>query len=422
MSESSQPDGPEPSHGAPGASRKRSVLSRSSRVIAPLAIVAAVALVWIAVGASGGERESLQNAPAEVGVTAFTVRAHSIPYAPGYIGRTEASQKVEIRARVRGFLNERLFREGSTVSADDELFKIDRRPFEAEVAVGKARIAAAEARLDRAHRQLQRYRELYEKEAATSTELEEWETEYLTALADVELFRAELVKSELDLSYTTIVSPIDGVIGRSLRDVGSFVDDGANSLLAVVEQVDPIYVTFSMSERELLRWRSLRTSGRITGPDRENVSVQTRLSDGDIHPQDGRLSFVDVAVDRNTSTVTLRATVPNPDRTLRPGQSVGIRMLGFQRVGVLIVPKGAVLQTPTTASVYVIGEDGIIHARAVELGEWHEDGWVIESGLTEGEIIAVDNLLRLRPGTPVNITDERTLGDPAEVPGTRRVG
>ncbi|MCC5787376.1 MAG: efflux RND transporter periplasmic adaptor subunit [Phycisphaerales bacterium] len=398
------------------------MLSRGRRVIAPLAIVAVVALVWIAVGASGGEQEGVQGTPAEIGVTAFVVEARSIPFAPSYIGRTEASQTVEIRARVRGFLNERLFREGSTVGSTDELFKIDRRPFEAEVAVGKARISAAEAKLDRAYRQLERYRELFEKDAATSTELEEWETEYLTALADVELFRAELVKSELDLSYTTIKSPIDGVIGRSLRDVGSFVDDGANSLLAVVEQVDPIYVTFSMSERELLRWRSLRTSGRITGPERDDVSVQTRLSDGDTHPHEGRLSFVDVAVDRSTSTVTLRATVPNPDRTLRPGQSVGIRMLGFERVGVLIVPKGAVLQTPTTASVYVIDQDGTVHARAVDLGEWHEDGWIIESGLSEGEVIAVDNLLRLRPGSPVNVTGRHRLGDPETEQQTGRIG
>ncbi len=385
----------------------RAAARGARRAAPPLAIVAVVAAAWLALGEPGeAGRPSPGSAEEPIAVSVHEVRPHNIPFSPRYIGRTEASQTVEIRSRIRGFLNERLFQEGGPVAAGQPLLVIDPKLYESEVAIGRARVAAAEARLERATRQVARYRELFQSKAATSNEVEEWETEFLTATADLDLARAELEKSEINLSYTHIASPIDGVIGRSLRDVGSLVDDGANSLLAIVEQVDPIYIRFTMSERELLRWRALRRAGAVTGPDRERVEVEILQSDGARHAHLGRLSFVDMTVDQTTSTVMLRATAPNPDRTLRSGQPVNVRMIGFERTGVLTVPKAAVLQTPTSASVYVVDRStGVLEARPVVLGEWHGDEWVIEDGLAAGELVVTDHLLRLRPGAAVVVRD-----------------
>jgi len=393
----------------PSNQTRRSFIDRLRVAAVPIGIIATIAVAWIAVGAISSRGAAVAEDAPTPSVTVYEVRAYNIPYAPTYIGRAEASQTVQIRSRIKGFLKDRHFEEGTVVNATQELFSIDRKPFEAEEAVALARVTAAEARLEQARRQVGRYRELFEKQAATLDELERWETEFVTTVSELELLKAELVIAQLILSYTEIASPITGVIGRSLRDTGSLVDDGANSLLAVVEQVDPVNIRFSMSEREMLRWRAMRDAGLLDGPSRSEAEVQITLRNGMTHPHSGKLAFVDVSIDQTTSTVMLLAQAPNPDRSLRPGQSVSVRMLGYERKGIIVVPMEAVLQTPTSASVYVVDPaSGAVEARPVTLGEWTENGgWIIEQGLAEGELIAVDNLLRLRPGAVARIGAKR---------------
>lgn len=339
--------------------------------------------------------------PGPVEATVVRVEARSVPLVPQHLGRTEASQTVEIRARIDGFLEERTFEEGGQVTARQVLFRIDARPFEAAVAVARARLANAEARRERAARQVARIEGAAAQAAVTPAELDEWQTEQQVAHADVMLAQAQLRQAELELGYTTIESPIDGVIGQSLIDVGTYVQSGPESLLAVVQQVDPIYVEFSVSEQEVLRWQRLVESGLVELPEVGRLPVALTLSDGRRYAHEGVISFVGIQVDPSTGTALMRATVPNPEHSLLPGQFVQVSVLGIERRNTVLVPQQAVMQTPTGASVYVVNTEGLAEPREIELGAWVEDSWIVEEGLRPGELVVVDRILQVRPGTPV---------------------
>lgn len=340
--------------------------------------------------------------PTEVQVMA--VRAESVSIVPRFLGQTEAFQTVEIRARVRGFLQEQGFREGTLVKKGDLLFKIDPRQFEADLEVARAGLAMAEAQLDRAQRQLRKHQELVAKNAGTPYELDEWQTQTAVAAADVQLQRARVAQAELDLSYTTIVSPITGMIGRALKDVGSYVDDSTNSLLATVQQVDPIYVRYSVSEQEMLEWNKRIEAGELTIENPEHIEVSLVLADGTRYPHRGFVDFVDVQIDPSTGTALVRAQFPNPEQKLRPGQFVHIEVEGIRRNQAVLVPQTAVMQSPAGAMVYVVSDntsERVVEVRSVELGDWNGTRWIVESGLASGDLVILDQLQKLRPGMPV---------------------
>jgi membrane fusion protein (multidrug efflux system) len=205
----------------------------------------------------------------------------------------------------------------------------------------------------------------------------------------------------LDLGYTTIKAPIAGVIGRAMKDVGSYVDDTSNSQLAVLRQVDPIYARYSVSEQELLNWQRLQETGQVRMPKREELELELTLADGRTYRHRGRINFVDVQVEPSTGTAVIRGTVPNPEGELRPGQFVHATVLGIERVNTITVPQRAVIQSPAGASVYIVNAKNAIEQRPVTLGEWQGDGWIIEKGLNPGDRVVTDRLMQVRPGTPV---------------------
>lgn len=383
----------------------------NSSVLTLILVVLLTGVIWVALGPSETAQGDSDPAGGAEPIPVITrvLEARTIALAPRYIGRTEASQRVEIRSRIRGFLHDRKFSEGGAVQTGQTLFVIDPKPFEAEVAIAKARIGSAEARRLQAGRQVERYRSLQEQGAATMSELDEWETAMSVAESDIQLYRAQLTQAELNLSYTTVTSPIDGVVGRAGKDVGSYVDDGSNSLLSVVEQIDPIYVRFSISEQDMLRWRRMREKGTLSSPARDSMTVRVTLLDGDAFAEIGFVTFVDIRVDETTSTILMRATLPNPDGLLRPGQFVHANLLGFERPRAIVVPKQAVQQMPASASVYVVAADGeTVEVRTVRLGDWHGDDWIIEEGLEPGDEIVIDNILRLRHGAPIRIIERES--------------
>lgn len=386
-------------------------LARFGRRIAFQLAVGMVALVVIALGwwflgrPEAGSPESMMAPHALPTVRAVTLTPRDVPLAPQYLGRTAAAERVEIRARVQGFLERRLFEEGTEVSEGQRLFEMEREPFEADVAVEEARVAAAKAQVYRARQQLNRFERARSEGAATETEVEEQETELRVAEASLALALAQLEKARLSLGYTLISSPINGLIGEALADVGSYVGAGDGGLLAVVEQIDPIDVTFSISEREMLRWQRELSEGTIVGPDAGSIPVQLLLSDGRPYSKSGRIDFVDVRIDPSTSTALVRAVVPNPDGVLRPGQFVQVLPQGFVRRSALVAPKEAILQDPTGATVFVIDDSGAAHARTIELGEWTTDGWVIRAGVTPGERIVTEGVLRVRSGALVHVLE-----------------
>ena len=379
-------------------------LSQMSVQLVAVAVVLALiffAWQWLHHSGEAGDahsRVAQAGPPPEVGI--LELQSESVPLARTFFGQTEATQTVEIRARIEGFLDERLFREGATVEADQLLFLIDQEPFQADVAVAEARLKSAQASQAWEQSQVNRFEQLVTEGAGTPPELEEQQSNLEVAKANVSLAEAQLRQAQLELGYTEINSPIKGLIGESLHDVGSYVNV-SNGLLAVVEQVDPIYVTFAVSEQEWLRIRREREAGRIIEANETETEVRITLTDGEEYEHHGIVNFVSTEVDTSTSSILIRATVPNPDGLLKPGQFVRVMPLGFERTNVVIVPKGAVQQTPTGASVYVVDDANTANVRPVTLGEWTEHGWIIESGLEPGDRVVVDGIMMVRPGMPV---------------------
>jgi membrane fusion protein (multidrug efflux system) len=357
-------------------------------------------------------------APAAIPVDVIVVERRNVPWKLRYLGQTEPSQRVEIRSRVRGYLENRSFVEGQPVKKGDALFQIDPRPFQAELAQSQASLASAHARLDLATTQLARYEELETSGAATTNELQEWQKEKRVAEAEVKLNEARVEQSKLDLAFTSILAPIDGVMGESLKDVGSYIDDGSNGLLAVLRTIDPMYIRYSISEQDMLRWQRLNESGQISVPKVSALDLEITLSDGRVYPHLGRINFVDVQVDPSTGTAVIRGVVDNPDRTLLPGQFVHASLKGVDRLNVLSVPQTAIVQTPAGASVYVVEADNKAVQRHVTLGDWTGNGWLVEDGLKDGEHVIINHLQSLRVDTVVQptVVVDPTIATPATQP------
>ncbi len=340
-------------------------------------------------------------APAAVEASVLTLAAERVPLEPDYLGQTEASRTVEIRARVDGFLEAQHFTEGTKVEAGQPLFLIDPRVFQTELDIARAALASAKARTDRAQRQVVRFRELTAQQAATPSELEEWETELALGQAEIALAEARIARAELDLSYTEIVSPITGVIGEAERDVGSYVGPQDGGLLAVVEQHDPMHVRFSVSESDILRWARDQATGVVESPAIEELQIELTLSDGSVHPHRGRIEFLGVRVDPSTGSTVVQAVVPNPDLTLLPGQFCHARVIGPQRVGAILVPQSALVQNPSGTFVYTLGEGDAAELRAVTIGDWIGGRVVVTAGLAPGDRVVTDRLMTVRPGVTV---------------------
>ncbi len=348
------------------------------------------------------EPETATAHPPAQSVRILRVTPERVPLVPRYLGQTEASQSVEIRARVDGFLESRNFEEGGRIAAGQLLFEIDRRQYQAELDVAKAELASAKARADRAARQVTRYEELIAQRAATPSELDEWQTELRLAQAQIQLASAHMAQAELDLGYTRVESPIAGVIGEAERDVGSFVGpQQGGGLLATVDQVDPIRVRFSVSEADILRWQQQIASGDLESPGVEQMQVKVELADGSTFPHLGRISFLGVRIDPTTGSSVILAEVPNPDGRLVPGQFCHVSIEGIIQNNQILVPHRAVIQNPTGAFVYVMDDEGAAQFRAVELGDWVGERVVVRSGLEPGDRVILDRILTIRPGAPV---------------------
>lgn len=342
------------------------------------------------------------QAPTPVHVS--VVSEETVPIEPRSLGQTEASQVVEIRSRVNGYLQERSFVEGSSVTSGQKLFQIDPRPFQVELDQARARLTSSRAKQERAAQQLARFQELSQRRSATEGELEEWQKEERVAAADVELQQALVAYAELQLGYTSLESPIHGQIGRAIKDTGSYVDSGQNGLLAVVQRTDPMYVRYSVTEQETLRLKRQIREGHIAAPELTDTEIEITLADGTQYSHRGRINFVDVQVDQTTGTSVIRGEVPNPDGELKPGQFIYARPLGIRRLNAIRVPQSAVLQSPAGASVYVVNRQSLVEARPVTLGQWSGNThWIVESGLKPGDRVVTDRLMMIRPGMPVSV-------------------
>lgn len=372
-----------------------------------LAIAAALA------GCSSEQKAQAQGQPGAPGampavpVTVKEVTPTQVQSTVEVVGQTEGAREVEVRARVGGILKKRLYEEGAPVHAGQVLFQIDPVPFEIALAQAKAQLAQQNAKLAQAKRERTRLKDLIGQKAVSQREYDDSIANYALAEAMVQAAQATVREAQLNLSYTKVTAPVGGLSGRAARSEGALVDTSANSLLTTIVQANPIWVRFSLSERDLGALRN----GKPGQEDSQPVSLL--LADGTPYPVKGKLNFAANQVDPQLSTVQLRATFENPDGKLLPGQFVRVRLVTGERDGVFLVPQGAVTQGDQGAFVYVVSKDGKAEVRPVQTGQWQGSNWVVLSGLKSGDRVIVDNLLKVRPGAPVQAQAAPPAGTPA---------
>ncbi len=353
--------------------------------------------------------------PAEV--TTLVVQPASFPVVFEYVGQTAGSKDVEVRARVTGIVEKRLYQEGAPVRAGQPLFLLDARPFEAQLASAEAEVARAQAQKAQTDREAARLKPLAERKAIGQKEADDAASAAELAAATVKATQAKLAEARLNLAYTRVNAPISGLSSRALQSEGSLANANT-TLLTTVSQVDPIWVLFNVSEGEQLRLNRAMAEGRLALPANNAFDVTIRLSDGSTFPRSGKINFADTRVNPATGTYEMRAELANGDLALKPGQFVRVALKGAQRKDALAVPQVAVLDGPQGKFVYVAGKDkdgkDVASVRPVVVGDWIADSgsnlWVIESGLKPGEQVIVDGVAKLMPGAPIKLA---TSGAPA---------
>src|SRR5689334_11390700 len=440
------------------------VLRRTTRRRAlGLALASITALVVAACGPS----PAATPPPPPPAVTVVPVGEKTVPVYGEYVGQTEAVKTVEIRARVEGYLEKQGVPDGATVKAGDLLFVIDPRPLQATLRQAQATVArdtaqlsqteatltqrqaderqaAAnldrdQAQLDNARTQEERYRMLLARELVAREQYDQFRTALNTLDATVQADRAALANAQaaltaaratienaratiradeaavesvkLQLGYTNIYSPLDGRMGRAEVRVGALVGRGDPTLLATVSTLDPMYVSFSVSEREALTvWRRRQAEMRAR-PGGSAITIT--LADDSTYPEPGTLDFVDRAVDPRTGTLALRAVFPNPRRLLQPGQYTRVRVLLENRPNALVVPQAAVIESQGSTTLFVVGADQTVQARTVRLGPRFGTLWVVDEGVKPGEHVVVKGLQQVRSGAKVTPTVEPLAPEPA---------
>jgi membrane fusion protein, multidrug efflux system len=370
--------------------------ARSGHLRTSAATLLSVCLLSLAACGSHGPK-----GPAPLPVAALKLKAQPAAIAQEYPGQVEASNTVEIRPRVGGVLERQEAVEGQVVRRGQLLFEIDREPYAAALAQAQAALAQALATAAQAERDLARAQPLSAIDALSQKELDAAVAANGSARAQVEAARAAAKSAELNLSWTQIRAPIDGVMSRALIRIGGLVT-AYTTLLTTVYQTDPVYVNFSIGEQRLLQVQ--RDLGRP--PDQRNPSkrqYRILLADNSEYPLPALLNFVDAAVDTRTDTLALRLSVPNPQRLLKPGLYVRVISAAAERSNALLIPQRAVQTLQDKTFVWVVDDKRQAQPRDVTMGQQIGGDWVIEKGLAAGDVVIVDGTQKLRAGTPVEV-------------------
>jgi membrane fusion protein, multidrug efflux system len=361
-----------------------------------LATFAAVALV-----AGCGDKPQ-PSAPGPSEVIVMRVEPRETPVSFEYTAQTESSQRVEIRTRVSGFLDQRTYKEGSLVKAGQTLFQIDRKPFEAQLAAARGELAAQQARLGVAQATLARVKPLAEKNALSKKDLDDAMGNERAAAAAVEVARANVMSAELNLGYTTIKSPIKGLASFAKVQEGSYLNaNSQEALLTTVAALDPMRVNFAISENDILKYREDIAKGVLMAPQYDKYQVEIELADGSTYEHKGHITFADTSFSQGTGTMMIRAEVANPQGVLMPGQFVRARLLGANYPKGILVPQKAVQQSGQGYFVWLVDKQNKAQARPIEVGRWIGDQWLVLNGLDAGDTLIVDGVMLLTPGAPV---------------------
>ncbi len=366
--------------------------------VAPALVLVAALLA----GCSPQATPATAAAPPPVEVGVVTVAPGAVGLVTELPGRTEASRVAQVRARAAGILQQRLFREGSDVKAGQALFRIDDAPYRATLASALAALARAEANLLQAAAQAERYKPLLDANAISKQDYINAVAAQKQAEADVASGKAAVQSAQINLGYAAVSSPIAGRIGRALVTEGALVGQGEATQLALVQQIDPLYVNFTQPAAEVLRLRAAIAAGKLkSAGGSDAASVRVLLEDGSRYPLPGKLLFSDLSVDPSSGQITLRAELPNPKGALLPGLYVRVQLEQAEAPDAILLPQQAVTRSPQGDSVKVVGADGMVANRPVKLGGAQGSQWVVLDGLKAGEQVMVDGFQKLRGTGPV---------------------
>jgi membrane fusion protein (multidrug efflux system) len=338
--------------------------------------------------------------PAQVGV--ITVQPQTVPVITELPGRLEALRVAQVRARVAGILQQRLFTEGSDVKAGQPLFQIDASTYKAALDSAQATQAKAEANLAQATSLVDRYQPLQAAKAISPQEFLNAQVAQRQAAADVASAKAAVQTAHINLGYASVTSPISGRIGRALVTEGALVGQGEATQLALVQQINPLYVNFTQPVNEVIKLRQALDSGALKRVGQQAAAVRVVMDDGSEYPLAGKLLFSDLSVDSTSGQVSLRAELPNPNGLLLPGMYVRVRLEQAQVDGGVLVPQQAVTRSTQGDTVMIVDAEGKVTPRPVKLGGARGNQWVVLGGLKAGEQVMVDGFQKMmNPKAPV---------------------
>lgn len=370
-------------------------------------LTAACLSIWLIMGC--GEQKAA--GPAGPAVEVVDVAQKDVPIVREWVGTTDGLVNAKINAQVQGYLIKQNYKEGSEVKKGQVLFEIDPRPFQAALAQAKGQLAINEGQLYTAKANLEKIRPLAAINAVSKKDLDDAIGREASARAAVEAAQANVRKAEIDLSFTKITSPIDGIAGISKAQLGDLVGSPGGSELTTVSTVDPIKVFIPLSEQEYMRFtREAEAKGNSES---KGHNLELILADGRVFPHKGRVYFADRQVDERTGTIKIATLFPNPGNILRPGQFAKIRALIEIQKGALLVPQRAVKELQGRYQVAIVGPDNKVDLRWVKVGERTGSLWVVDEGLKPGDRVIVEGIQKVQAGmivTPKPFQEGPTAG------------
>ncbi|WP_346209482.1 efflux RND transporter periplasmic adaptor subunit [Aeromonas salmonicida] len=374
----------------------------------------ALALISVLAGCGDKPASSAQVRP-PVPVVVAEARLTDVPLTTEMVGETAGYREIEVRSRVNGILLERTYVEGQPVTAGQELFLIDPAPYKVALEQAKGALAQEQARFNKARADRDRIIPLFKRQVVSRKDYDDTIANYEAAIASRQAAQATVKEAELNLSYTQVTAPIDGMASKSSQSEGSLISTNANSsLLTTITQYNPLYVNFSYSEQDRLNFETSVRKGLIEAKDTTNWRTHIRLADGSVYPQAGKLNFSDNRVDPQTGTIRARAIFDNKEGVLLPGQFVRLTIdLGIRK-NAIVVPARAIVQSQADRMVMVVDGDDKVVPRPVRLGPAIAEGVLIESGLDAGERYIVEGLMKARPGSivkPVSAQEMQAISD-----------
>lgn len=374
----------------------------------------ALALISVLAGCGDKPASSAQVRP-PVPVVVAEAKLTDVPLTTEMVGETAGYREIEVRSRVKGILLKRTYVEGQPVTAGQELFLIDPAPYKVALEQAKGALAQEQARFNKARADRDRIIPLFKRQVVSRKDYDDTIANYEAAIASRQAAQATVKEAELNLSYTQVTAPIDGMASKSSQSEGSLISTNANSsLLTTITQYNPLYVNFSYSEQDRLNFETSVRKGLIEAKDTTNWRTHIRLADGSVYPQAGKLNFSDNRVDPQTGTIRARAIFDNKEGVLLPGQFVRLTIdLGIRK-NAIVVPARAIVQSQADRMVMVVDGDDKVVPRPVRLGPAIAEGVLIESGLDAGERYIVEGLMKARPGSivkPVSAQEMQAISD-----------